>query len=93
MPFRFYDLMDECETQLLIHPFILMDVTLRQYLGLNPGEAIIRINRLVEKVKAVNGIFTSLWHNESLSEQGVWRGWRRVFESMIEKVTRDEGKQ
>jgi hypothetical protein len=89
MPFRFYDLMDECETQLLIHPFQVMDVTLKQYLGLEPGEAIDRINRLVEKVKAVNGTFTSLWHNESLSEQGDWRGWRVVFEGMVKKVTSD----
>jgi hypothetical protein len=48
MPFKFYDLTDECQTQLLIHPFMVMDVTLRQYLGLNAGEANVRINRLME---------------------------------------------
>lgn len=82
-PFRFYDLLFECETNLLVHPFVVMDVTLQQYLGLKPDEALIRISAIVEKIKAVNGIFTSLWHNESLSETGVWKGWRRVYEGMI----------
>ncbi len=82
-PFRFYDLGFECETNLLVHPFIVMDVTLQQYLGLKPDEALDRISAIVEKIKAVNGIFTSLWHNESLSENGVWKGWRRVYEEMI----------
>jgi hypothetical protein len=86
MPFRFYDLPEEHETPLLIHPFVVMDVTLIQYLGLNAAAAADRINLLIEKVKTVNGTFTSLWHNESLSEQGVWRGWRSVFEGMAVKV-------
>jgi hypothetical protein len=88
--FLFYDLVSDCETNLVIHPFLVMDVTLKQYLGLNPGEALDRIYRLVEIVKAVNGTFTSLWHNESLSEHGVWKGWRSVFEGMVKKVIRDE---
>jgi hypothetical protein len=82
-PYRFYDLGFESETNLLVHPFIVMDVTLQQYLGLKPDEALERISRIIEKVKAVNGIFTSLWHNESLSESGVWKGWKRVFEGMV----------
>jgi hypothetical protein len=82
-PFRFYDLEKETETSLVLHPFTVMDVTLQQYLSLTPGEAIDRIDMLIGKVKSVNGVFTSLWHNESLSEQGVWKGWRGVFEEMV----------
>ena len=82
--FKFYDLKAEHETGLLLHPFQVMDVTLQQYLGLNPEEALNTIDRLVKKVKKVNGTFTSLWHNESLSDTGIWKGWRIVFEKMIE---------
>jgi hypothetical protein len=91
-PFLFYDLVDESETRLLIHPFLVMDVTLQQYLNLNSKESLNRINSLIKKTKAVNGTFTSLWHNESLSECGVWKGWRKVYEGMLKKVTRDEGR-
>jgi hypothetical protein len=89
LPFRFYDLKNECETSLLIHPFQIMDVTLQQYLGLTPGEAAARVENLISRIKAVKGTFTSLWHNESLSETGVWIGWREVFEKMIESGTKD----
>lgn len=81
--FRFYDLQNEQETSFTIHPFLVMDVTLKQYLNHTPDEALERITGLVEKIRAVNGTFTSLWHNESLSEQGVWKGWRRVWEGMV----------
>ncbi|MBN1143735.1 MAG: polysaccharide deacetylase family protein [Bacteroidales bacterium] len=86
-PFRFYDLISEEETSLLLHPFIVMDVTLRQYMGLNPDQARERIIMLIEKVKATGGIFTSLWHNESLSEYGEWKGWQEVFENMVQEAT------
>lgn len=87
LPFRFYDLMGEAETSLLLHPFAVMDVTLRQYMGLKPHEAREKIELLIEKVKDAGGIYTSLWHNESLSEQGEWKYWREVFEQMVMKAT------
>ena len=37
-PFRFYDLKEELETGLMLHPFQVMDVTLQQYLRLNPPD-------------------------------------------------------
>lgn len=92
LPFWFYDLKEEYETSLLIHPFQVMDVTLQQYLGLSPEAAITLIDSLIGKIKAVKGTFTSIWHNESLSDTGVWKGWREVFESMVESGTRDEGR-
>jgi hypothetical protein len=86
LPFRFYDLASEAETNLVIYPFVVMDVTLQQYLKLTPEQAIEEIISLINKVKAVKGTFISLWHNESLSEKGVWKGWKRVFESMVEQA-------
>jgi hypothetical protein len=89
-PFHFYDLINEYETELVIYPFAIMDVTLRQYLSLSPDAALERIKLIAGKVKKVNGTFTSLWHNESLSETGVWMGWRKVFEGMVEEVRSKE---
>jgi hypothetical protein len=85
IPFRFYDLLREKETELTVFPFIVMDVTCRKYQGLSPEQAIAEISVLKGRVKEVSGTFTSLWHNESLSEWNGWEGWRRVYE----EVTRD----
>jgi hypothetical protein len=82
-PFRFYNLLEEKETDLVVYPFQVMDVTLQQYLRLNPDEAIGKIREIMDKVKKVNGTFISLWHNESLSDKGVWQGWRKVFEEVV----------
>ena len=81
-PYYHYDLSREQTTRLLIHPFQVMDVTLRHYLGLTPDEAIAKINTLMDEVRHCGGTFCSIWHNESLSDQGTWKGYLRVFETM-----------
>lgn len=88
--FIFYDLTAEYETELVVFPFAVMDVTLQQYLSLTPHEALERIKNIFQQVKRAEGTFLSLWHNESLSDQGIWKGWRDVFEGMLEEGTRDE---
>jgi hypothetical protein len=90
IPYRFYDLTNEQETDLIIFPFAVMDVTLRQYMRLTPEKALEAIRRIAGKVRKVNGTFISLWHNESLSDSGVWKDWRRVFEGMVQEAARDE---
>lgn len=81
-PFKFYDLSKEEETKLLVYPFQVMEVALHNYMRLKSTQAMQQIRRIIDEVKAVNGLFMSLWHNESLSEFGMWIGWRKVFEEM-----------
>jgi len=83
-PFRFYDLGQERETSLRVYPLTVMDGTLRDYLGLSPGEAVDLIKRLIKQVRMVQGTFISLWHNDSLSERGRWAGWREVYEQLLD---------
>ena len=45
----FYDLDLELETDLKIHPFIVMDVTLKNYLNLDPKDAISKIYNLLNE--------------------------------------------
>ena len=85
-PFNFYDLDLEIETKLRIHPFAVMDGTLNDYLGLTPADAIDQIKSLIREVKKVDGTFISLWHNESLSDQKRWKGWKRVYEQLIKEA-------
>jgi len=81
--FPFFDLLRNEETTLVIHPVQLMDVTLRDYMHLNPEEAIEIIHRIIDQVRLVNGEFVSAWHNESLSEYDGWEGWRKVYEELV----------
>lgn len=79
-PFAFYDISKEKETHLRIVPFVYMDRTLKDYMNLTPQEAIKQIADVAEKVKTVGGQFVMLWHNDSISNNGEWLGWRRVLE-------------
>lgn len=79
-PFRFFDLETNQKTDLLIYPFEIMDVTMRQYMNLPPEEAMERIETIMDYVKNCGGVFSYIWHNESLNRQ--WKDYRKVFEQM-----------
>lgn len=85
--FNFYDLDIEVETKLRIHPFTVMDGTLKDYMKLTSEDAIDEVRSLINEVKAVDGTFSSLWHNESLSNEKRWTGWRRVYEELLIMAT------
>ncbi len=84
VPFNWYDIENETVTNLTIHPFQVMDVTLQQYLKLSPKDAIEVVKPLIESIKTLGGTFTTLWHNSSLSETDEWRGWRNAYEKIIQ---------
>jgi hypothetical protein len=83
-PYNFYDIDEELEFNLKVVPFQVMESSLKYYLKLTPKEATERIHSMIDEVKAVKGTFVSLWHNESLSDEEEWEGWRKVYEQMIE---------
>jgi hypothetical protein len=86
-PFYFYDLDNEQITGLKIHPFAVMDATLKYYMKVQPEQAMSYISPLIKEVKKVNGDFISLWHNESLSENKIWAGWKNIYEQMAEEAS------
>lgn len=81
--YNFYDLDLETETKLRIHPFQVMDGTLKDYMNLSITKSFETIKELIDQVKSVNGTFISLWHNESLSNLDRWSGWHELYEEMI----------
>ena len=83
IPFRFYDLEKEIETPLLIYPFAVMDGTLKDYLKLSPEMAEHTIIELMNEVKASGGVFISILHNHTIHDEGEWKGWKKVFETMF----------
>jgi len=87
VPFRFFDLEENKSTDLTVYPFQVMDTGLRQYLGLNPDEALEKILSLADKVRKTGGTFITLWHNESLSEWKEWTGWSEVYRQMVKELS------
>lgn len=86
-PYYFYDLDEEMEVNLKVFPFQVMESTFKYYLNTSIEESITLTKTIIDEVRAVNGTFISLWHNESLSDELEWKGWRKVYEAVIEAST------
>jgi hypothetical protein len=82
-PFNWYDLDVEKSTQLLVYPFCVMDATLHFYMKLNPQEAIVKCGELIEQIKKVKGTCITLWHNETISNWRLWKGWHEVYREVV----------
>lgn len=82
-PFNFYDLDMEVETKLKIHPFAVMEGTLKYYMKIDKADALQKIKPLIDEVKAAKGQFISLWHNDTLNDKKTWLGWKAIFEEMV----------
>lgn len=85
-PYPFFDILENRTTGLIIYPFQVMDVTLLHYRNLNANDALKKIQNLMEETAKVGGTFISLWHNESMSDTGHWKGWRNVYTEMTRKA-------
>jgi hypothetical protein len=81
--FYFYDLDYERKTNLKVFPFSVMDVSLNLYLKLDPDKAIEKTKKLIDEVKAMDGLMITLWHNQNLIEDKEWKGWRKVYETIL----------
>ncbi|MBX2930185.1 MAG: polysaccharide deacetylase family protein [Saprospiraceae bacterium] len=81
-PFPWYDLEAEKTTGLILHPFTVMDVTLKEYLGLSPEAGLERATALLRSTRETGGVFCTLWHNSSFSDIGNWRPWRSMYEAL-----------
>lgn len=68
-PVRYIDpLSGRVSERLTLHPLLLMDVTLSDYMRLPPGEALAVSLRLCREALGEGGEAVLLWHNSSLAE-------------------------
>jgi hypothetical protein len=80
-PFLFYDIDNDIQTPLLINPYNLMDYSLLNINSfLDKKEKVIQT---INKVKSVNGTFTSIFHNYSFSNDARWKRFKEIFEIII----------
>jgi len=84
--FPWYDLEKEKTTKLMIHPFQVMDGSLKNYLNISPEQSIDLIFELIDATARVSGTFSTLWHNSSFSYIEGWKKWTPVFEAMLARV-------
>src|SRR2546428_13535027 len=62
-------------------PLVLMDTTLWGYLKLEEQEGMAEVERMIERVREVGGLFTLLWHQEAIRMRG-----GRLYPKILEKL-------
>ena len=77
--YLWYDLENEHVSELWVHPFQVMDVTLQKYMGLKTNEAMEYFKDLVKMARQYHTPLSILWHNSSLCDEGIWKGWKGVY--------------
>jgi hypothetical protein len=84
-PFYWYNLKKEEVSKLQIIPFVVMDRTLNSYENQSVLGAKLVYKDLMLNVKNVNGLFVTLWHNESFSNLFEWSGWKELFVDVLKE--------
>lgn len=82
-PYTWYDLERDAPTSLTIHPFCVMDNTLRVKLRLDPAQAVKEVRPIIDSVRKVRGTFTGLWHESFLARTSSHRPWREAILRII----------
>jgi hypothetical protein len=86
-PFYFYDLKNEMATDLKVFPVIFMEGTFIYYQKIKPKESLEIIFSLISEVAKIDGTFISIWHNDTVSDDGMYKGWKWVHDEMIKKIS------
>ncbi len=85
LPFNWYDLEKETETNLSIHPFCYMEANSYFEQKYTPSQAAEELQQYYDVVKSVNGQLITIFHNHFLTEQPQWVSWRRMYEAFLQK--------
>ncbi len=83
-PFQTFNHQEDRFMNLTEIPLIAMDGTLKQYRNMTIEEARQRIIELAKRCQAVEGIFSLLWHNKSLS--GEWQSWGEMYLALLPEL-------
>jgi len=82
-PFYFYDLDYEIQTPLKVIPYVVVDKTLLIQNKLTAKEASLKIKTLQHEVQKVQGVFVSVFHNETLSDLHYDKAWHKLYKDTI----------
>ena len=84
-PFHPFDTAQDRELDLWEVPLVVMDGTLCNYRDLTTEQGAARILELARRCKQVEGTFTLLWHNSSIT--GSWEEWFDMYARVLKRIS------
>lgn len=83
--FYWYDVMQDAQTTLRIHPFAFMECNTRFEQKQNAHDAGTEMDMYWSQVQCSGGQFITIWHNFSLGSSSDWKGWKEVYQQFLEE--------
>jgi len=87
IPFYFYDIEDETETILRLHPVAISDIILKYQYKLPVQKAVEIMIEEGERIKQYGGHFYPAFHNFILSDIDDWKAWNTLYIETIKHFT------
>jgi hypothetical protein len=81
--FYWYDLKAEKRTSLMLFPFCFMDANCFYEQRMSPNEAFAELMDYYRKIKQVNGLMVTIWHNQFFGTDPAFAGWKEVYEVFL----------
>ncbi len=81
--FYWYDLKAEKKTGLMLFPFCFMDSNSFYQSKSSPKEAFTELMHYYRKVKQINGLMVTTWHNNFFGSDPMFAGWKEVYEVFL----------
>jgi hypothetical protein len=81
--FYWYDLKAEKKTSLMLFPFCFMDATSFYENQLSPRAAYMELMDYYKRIRQVNGLMVTIWHNQFFGTDPLFAGWKEVYEVFL----------
>ena len=81
--YYWYDLKAEKKTSLMLFPFCFMDSNAFYVDRLQPQAAFTELMGYYRKIKEVNGLMVTVWHNNFFGTDPMFAGWKEVYEVFL----------
>jgi hypothetical protein len=81
--YYWYDLKAEKKTALMLFPFCFMDSNAFYMDRLKPQAAFTELMNYYRKIKQVNGLMVTVWHNNFFGTDPMFSGWKEVYEVFL----------
>lgn len=85
-PFYWFNLATNQATDLRIHPFCFMDANSFYEQKLSPQQAQEELQHYLTTCKDLNTVLCTIWHNNFLGTDALYKGWREVYSQFIQSI-------
>lgn len=84
--YNWYDLKNEEQTPLQVHPFCFMDANAYYEQKFTAEQALTELVQLYSAVYSVKGTLSIIWHNSFLGTGEEYKGWRTIYQEFLSHV-------